>query len=296
MSGAPSSAGAALASLLVVAAGGCGEPLTEPPPPDIEGFRADFLGEPFLDGDFDPMLFHRRHFADGEYRVIVQNGRRGERRLYRTDAFESFTLLEADWLPSEPVGGPHSFQDHVMLSDGTFVLYQNDGEGGTAVWTGPSLHRVRERLTVAYEDDGGAFYDRERDRIHLYTEARESQRRSSSDRLRHYAMPGDRPLSVVRHGGVLDGLSRSTGDVDVIRVGDHYFMFIDRGGSHPEYGVAVAWSADLHRWWILQSSLTAEVHGGDMVVVRHADHWHGMTEYSGPDHRGIGHWRIRAVR
>lgn len=296
MSGAPLSAGAAVAALLAVAAGGCGESLTEPPAPDIRGFRAELLGEPFLDSDFDPMLFHRRHFADGEYRVIVQNGTRDERRLYRTPNFQEFTLDNGDWLPEEEVGGHHSFQDHVVLSDGTFALYQNDGEGGTAVWTGPSLDRVQERLTVAYEDDGGAFYDRERDRIHLYTEAREEQRRSSSDRLQHYAMPGDRPLSVVRHGTALDGLTWSTGDVDLIRVDDHYFMFMDRGGSHPEYGVAVAWSADLHRWRILQSDVTPGVYGGDMVVARHGDHWHGMTEYSGPDHRGIGHWRIRAVR
>lgn len=255
-------------------------------------FSTEFVGMPFDNGWFDPMTFHRRHFDDGRYRVLVEDPDTDEHRLYSTESFDSLTLENDDLYPSLDSGGGTSFQDNVVLPDGTFVLYRSLDDTGTTVFAGSSLSNVSKVGTVVSGfADCGVYYESGTDTIHVYTESDDKPSQPTSDILRHYTTPADDLTNETRESDALDltDYQWSTGDPEVIEWGGTYYMFTDNTKNHPNYHIALCASDDLYNWSVVSENISPHRKGGDMSVTRVGNRLAGITEYSG-SLTGIGQW------
>lgn len=264
-------------------------------------FAATFLSEPFS-SSYDPSIFSGEHFADGQHRVMVMDLGADVKRLYKTADFETFTLIDGDWMSSVPQGGTNTFQGHVVLPDGTFVLYQNDGsETATAVWTGDSddidnATITRQGRVLDGGGDCGVYYDPDADLVHIFTEDPDSPFGSvSSSKLLHWTTPGDSLLSATQLADAVNtGGTWGTGDPCIIKQYGRYWMFTDYTTSHPAYWIALYTSTDLTTWTLVDDKFTEStgVRGGDFDIVAHGDHLIAMSEYTDANQFGVGVWRL----
>lgn len=266
-------------------------------------FSPVYLREPFPLG-YDPVIFPGGQFGDGQHRVLVMFSGAGKRTLYKTSDFSTFTTVLDDWVSSEPSDGANTFQDAVVLDDGTFVLYQNDGsEGTTAVWTGTAADIdagtiTRQGRVLSSGGDCGAFYESPTDLIHIYTEDPTNPFGSvSSDRLLHFTTPADDLLNATQRADAINtGGTWGTGDPDIIEYGGQFWLFTDYTEGHPTYWVALYRSDDLDTWELIDSKFTEVdgTRGGDFDVIDVGDHLIAMSEYtgSGGGDIGVGVWQL----
>ncbi|WP_425399656.1 LamG-like jellyroll fold domain-containing protein [Aeoliella sp.] len=258
-------------------------------------FNLTFVNEPFGSNTFDPLIFDKIHFGDNEYRCLILHNNDQTFKLYRTADFSTFTLLDADWHSEIEVSGETTFQDHFVRSDGTFVLYQNDGDDTTtAVWTGPDLENItRLGQVLNNEGDCGVYYDAETETVHIYTEDADNPFGSvSASVLSHWTTPAFDLLNATQQANAVDLGDRGTGDPDVIKLGDKYFLFCDNTDAHPNYNVACYQSDDLTNWTKNRLRILP-IKGGDLDLVKTSDtQWIGMTEYSDSDESGVGLFTI----
>lgn len=271
-------------------------------------FRSEYMGQPFSGGNGNPCILHRSLFDDGQYRVLVHNygNTNGDdtKDLYKTSDFESFALISDDWLSSEPV--LDNFQDHVVLSDGTIVLAQNDNDQNTITfWTaadGAAFEsgNLTEVATPISEPDCGMVYERSTGTIHVYTEDTDNVVGVGSDKLSHFEVDENDLTTATQVADAIDvtNVPWHTGDPDLIRLGDYYYMFTDQTASHPDYRIAVYRSTDLDNWTLIQEAVLNRP-GGDLVVTRRDGVLEGFTEYDGDtglDGDGlvsnVGQWRL----
>lgn len=268
--------------------------MTRPP------FDPTFLSEPFTLG-YDPVLFHGDNFADGQHRVVIMVPSQSKRVLYKTADFDTFTVVLDDWVPSEPSAGADTFQDAVVLGDGTFALYQNDGtEGTTAVWTGTAADIDAGTITkqgqvLSTEGDCGAFYEASTDTVHIYSEDADTPFGSvSSTKLSHWTTPADDLTNATQQDDAIDtGGSWGTGDPDVFEAFGCYWMLTDYTTSHPTYWVALYRSDDLYTWELVAERFTEHTgtNAGDFDVLDLGDYLIAMCEYTGGN-AGAGVWRL----
>ena len=261
------------------------------------GFETRFTGIPVSEADdgFDPLVFHKHHFSDGQYRVIFKNDPFGidETQLWKTPDFSSWTKVA-----NSIAGDADQFEDHIVLSDGTFVLYQSPNQnGGTSVWTGEELTNLTKQGTPIPEPDGGVFYDEATGTIHIYTEDQDNTTGAGSDKLSHWTTPDDDLLDATKQRDALDltGKSWHTGDPDIIEISGVYYMFTDNTTNHPNYRIAVFRSTNLYDWTLVQNSINPQRSGGDMTVTRYDGSFVGFTEYDNyTDDRdfGVGQWEV----
>lgn len=262
-------------------------------------FTPAFVSEPWPTG-YDPLVFHGDNFADGQHRVLFMVVS-SHKELHKTADFETFTLVNSDWLPSIGNTGQTTFQDHVVLGDGTFALYQNDAiDSRTAVWTGDAddidagtVTRLGRVLTT--EGDCGTFYDATTDTVHIYSEDVDSPFGSvSSSKLSHYTTPGDDLLNATQQDDAIDtGGTWGTGDPAIVEAFGSYWMFCDYTLEHPAYWVALYRSDDLYSWELVTEKLTEStgVRAGDFDVIRDGDRFIALSEYTGGN-AGIGVWEL----
>jgi len=265
--------------------------------PRDSGFETRFTGIPVPDADdgFDPLVFHKRHFSDGQYRVIFKNDPFGidETQLWKTPDFSNWTKVS-----NSIAGDADQFEDHIVLPNGTFVLYQSPTQnGGTSVWTGQELTNLTKQGTPIPEPDGGVFYDETTGTIHIYTEDQDNTTGAGSDKLSHWTTPDDDLLDATKQRDALDltGKSWHTGDPDIIEVSGVYYMFTDNTTNHPNYRIAVLRSTNLYDWTLIQNSINPQRSGGDMTVTRYDGSFVGFTEYDNyADDRnfGVGQWEV----
>jgi hypothetical protein len=259
-------------------------------------FSTEFVTDLFSDGYTDPLIFHREHFVDGDYRVIVHNTNTGEIELHTTTEFNSFTQESSD-LGYFSAGGGTNFQDHVVLDDGTFVLYDSLSDTDTRVWTGSDLTSLTNQGTVITgESDAGVYLDRPNDTIHIYTEDTDNivSGEPTSNALSHYTTTTTNLTSATQQSNAVDVTAKDwhTGDPDIIQVGEYYYMFLDNSTTHPAYNIALARSPDLDNWVVIADNITPQKLGGDMVVVRRGGIFEALVEFSGGGNSPIGHWRL----
>lgn len=257
-------------------------------------FSAQFRGEVWTGDEKDPVVFHRSYFPDNEYRVIIIRPNTNETPLYRTPDFSSWTEITADLLPTEPSGGGSNFQDQVRLPNGIWVLYRSVNDDYTDIYTSPDLRTLTRQGTVLPDTaDAGAVLDQATDTIHIYTEAATGTGPTSSI-LEHHTTSTDDLLTSTQHSNAIDVSNRSwsTGDPDFVQVGGTYYMFHDRTApEHTNYYIAVSRSDDLYNWTMLTDQLTT-VYGGDMAATRRNGTLEALTEFSGADTQGVGHWTL----
>jgi hypothetical protein len=248
-------------------------------------FATQYQGEPTdLSGQIgDPIIFHKSHYSDDEYRVITHDS--STTPLWRTPDFASFTQISSDIL------GDHDTSDGFLRDDGTYVIYCGGG-GGTEVFSGSDLTSLSPLGTfLSGKNDAGVFYDSDADTVHIYTEDSGSP---STNVIYHHTTPASSLLSATQQSDAIDTSNRDwkTGDPDLIELGGYYYMFIDRSKIHPQYRIALFRSPNLHDWELVDANITAGVNGGDMVVTRNGPRLEGLTEFAGPDTSAIGHWRL----
>lgn len=263
-------------------------------------FVPSFLSEPFVNA-YDPLVFHADHFADGQYRVLTMVPSTAF-TLRKTADFTTFTTVAADWHPAITKDGDNTFQDHVVLTDGTIVLYQNDGtEEATAVWTGTAADldagtMTRQGQVLATEGDCGTYYDTDTDTVHIFTQdADNPYGAASSSVISHWTTPGDDLLNATQQANAVDtGGLWGTGDPCVFEMFGCYWMFCDYTVSHPTYWVALARSDDLTTWEIIDPRFTADtgIRGADFDVVDTGDHLIALSEFTGADILGVGVWQL----
>lgn len=257
-------------------------------------FETEYVGSLFGSDYYDPLVVHHTHFTDNQYRVIAQNVSTNDHELHKTpDPTDksAYTLIESDILPNRQTGGGYSLQDHVVLPDGRFALYESidDANGiGTAVWTGESLTDLTNHGRVLDWPDCGAFLDHD-GTIHIYPEGSQLAGEPSSDILRHYTTPWTDLTTATRQADAIDVSAENwhTGDPDIIQVGGYYYMFMDRTVSHPTYQIAVARSTNLTDWTLVNDAITL-TKGGDIAITQMGGRLVGLTEFDGSDEAGIG--------
>lgn len=258
------------------------------------------LGQPFV-GD-NPCMFHADHFDDGQHRLLIQV-QNDHRELYKTADFVTWTTIDLDWMPDQEVQlGARTFQDSVVLPDNTILLYQNDNtEGRTAVWTGTPADLDAGTMTkvgriVMTGGDAGAFHDPVTDLIHIYVEDQDSPFGSaSSSKIRHWTTPVDDLLNATNEGIAADtGGSWGTGDPDIVKIGDTYYMFSDYTVSHPTYWVALWSSKDLYNWRLETPTLTqpAGFRGADFDAIDVGGRLIATSEYDNDENNRLGLWEI----
>jgi hypothetical protein len=260
-------------------------------PSDRITFSPQYQGSIF--SGTDPIIIHHSHFDDDEYRFVISDG---GWVLRKTPNFESgsYTTIDTDIRPTTDTG---DLQDHIVLPDGTFVVY--DGRGSpseTYAYTGQSLTNLstKGRVIDGYTDCG-AFYNEDDGTIHLYTEG-DSTTVASSPIVRHYTTPDDDLLTSTRQADALDLSSKNwkTGDAGVLQLGEYYYMFLDHHypSSGSNYRIALARSPDLFEWTVVSENFTGRVAGGDMRAAKAKDGitYHALTEFS--QGGGVGLWRL----
>lgn len=262
-----------------------------------EGFDATFARVPFSEASdgFDPVIVHKRHFEDDQYRLIFKDDPFGDDKteLWKTPDF-------SDWkkVSGSIAGDADQFEDHIVLSDGTFVLYQSPTQdGGTSIWTGKDLANIKRRGTVVPEPDGGVYYDREAGVVHIYTEDQDNTSGAGSDKLSHWTTPEGDLLEATQQEDAIDLTGRPwhTGDPDIIEISGTYYMLTDRTTDHPNYRIAVFRSDDLSKWTLLQGNINPDRSTGDMNLVRYDGAFVGFGEYDNyaeDQDPGIGQWDV----
>ena len=281
-----------------VADGPSGDRHTPPPATDCNlGFDTSFTSIPVSDASdgFDPLVFHKRHFNDDEYRVIFKNDPFGidETQLWKTPDFSSWTKVA-----NSIAGDADMFADHIVLPDGTFVLYQSSGQAGnTSVWTGKDLTNLTKQGAPIPEPDGGVFYDEADETVHIYTEDSDNTTGLGSDKLSHWTTPDDDLLNATKQPDAVDVTDRPwhTGDPDIIEISGTYYMFTDNTTNHPYYRIAVLRSQNLYDWTLVQKNINPQRSGGDMVVTRYDGSFVGFTEYDNyaqDQNFGVGQWEV----
>lgn len=263
-------------------------------------FTTTFNGIPVAEASdgFDPMVFHKRHFSDGQYRMIFKNDPFGidETQLWKTSDFSTYTKVS-----NSIAGNSDQFEDHIVLPDGTFVLYQSPTQdGGTSVWTGTSLTNLTKLGTPIPEPDGGVFYDEANETIHIYTEDQDHTTGPGSDKLSHWTTPDDDLLNATQQRDAIDltSVPWHTGDPDIIQMSGTYYMFTDQAINHPYYRIAVFRSDNLQDWTLFQKNINPQRSGGDMVVTRYNGSFVGFTEYDNyaeDQDFGVGQWQVSFV-
>ncbi len=261
------------------------------------GFEMTFAGIPVPEASdgFDPLVFHKRHFDDDQYRVLFKNDPFGvdETQLWKTADFSSWTQVSASI-----AGDADQFEDHIVLPDGTFVLYQSPTpDGGTSVWTGTELTDLTKQGTPIPEPDGGVFYDRDTGTIHIYTEDQDHTTGPGADKLSHWTTPDDDLLDATKRRDAVDVREKPwhTGDPDIIEIEGTYYMFTDNTTNHPNYRIATLRSDNLYDWSIIQENSTPQRSGGDLTVTRHDGAFVGFTEYDNyadDGTPGVGRWEV----
>lgn len=262
-----------------------------------------FRDEPFGAKAYtDPCIFHADNFGDGMYRLLIMLGTGGgHRELHKTADFTTWEAVDLDWLPDVPANGYNTFQDHVVLADGTLALYQNDNANAkTAVWTchpddldDGGITRVGQ--VTDRGGDCGTYYDPDTDLVHIYTEHPDYPSGGvSSKRLAHFTTPGDDLLSATQHDDAVITPGWGTGDPCVIKHDDTYYMFTDHAQPHPTYWVALYESTDLYAWQLVDPEWSARsgVRGGDFDLTRYRDHFVAFSEFTGFNTSGVGRWDI----
>lgn len=267
-------------------------------------FVPNYLSEPWPNA-YDPVIFPGEHFDDGLHRVLVMVNTEGVKKIYKTSDFDTFTLVNGDWMSSVPNNGSNTFQAAVWRGE-TCLLYQNDAsESATALWTGTASDidsgTITKQGRVITEGDCGAFYDADTDTVHLFTEDGDTPFGSvSSTKLSHWTTPGDDLLNATQQADAIDtGGSWGTGDPHVIEAFGCYWMFTDYTTQHPTYWIALYRSDDLTTWELIDATFTSEdgTRGGDFDVIDVGDHLFALSEYtgSGGGDIGVGVWRLDKV-
>lgn len=257
---------------------------------------AEFVDEPFP-GGFDPLVFHRSQFADDRYRILVLYPNEDEHTLWSTREFETFTEEATGLYPTVAAERGSTFNHGTVLLDGRFAVYTADADTDTSVWVGDSLTDLEELGTVLRgHSDPGVYLDRD-GTVHIYTEGDGDKTGPTSNTLKHFTTPADDLLRPEEQSIALDLSDRdwSTGDPEIFRIGETYYMLHDRTQGHPSYYIALSKSSDLFEWTVVDDKLT-DLKGGDMEVARRDGIFHGFTEYSGDDEWGVGHWTLTTTR
>lgn len=258
-------------------------------------FSGERVGRPFGDTNHgNPELIHAKHFDDGEYRILV-NQTQDNHELWRTADFENYTQISADILTATGL----QFCDSVVLADGTFVVYLTD-DTNMVVYSGSDLQNLSSVGTAVPEPDGGSYLEHVEsgtDIVHLYTEDVDTPSGSvSSEKISHWTTPANDLTNATQQTDAIDTTDRDwkTGDPDIIKLGEWYYMFFDNTIGHPDYNIALASSRDLYNWTIIKSNITPQAAGGDLTVVKRGGHLEAMTEYDLNDAAGtiVGHWRL----
>lgn len=264
-----------------------------------------FEDEPFDGGYSDPCVMHGNLFADGQHRLLV-NVMGSHREMYKTADFETYTLVNPDWVGDMPVSGNRTFQDYVVREDGTFLFYQNDGHYGggeqsTSVWAGTAADVDAGTITrlgrVVDEGDCGAFYDAANGLVHIYTENPDTPYGTvSSTQLNHWTTPIDDLLNPTYVGVAVDMGDAGTGDPDIFEYGGWFWLVCDYTVGHPQYWMSLYRSTDLTNWEQMAEkwSEPTGVRGGDFDAIVVDGEIVGFTEYTGPNILGIGRWSARA--
>jgi len=253
-------------------------------------FVAEFVDEPFGADTFDPEIVHRRHYDDGLYRVIIGESGTNETRLYTTSDFDTFSLVQSDILGG--VSGSGQVAGIEVLSDGTRALFSST-DSATDVYSGPDLQNLSLIGRAVPEPDGGSFYDEANGIIHYYPEDADTVSGVSSQKISHWTIPEDDLTNPTQQSDAIDvtGESWKTGDPHIWKMGDWYYMSMDRTSNHPNYYIALATSRDLYNWTINDQNITADNLGGDLTLTRKNGYFEALTEYSNGANT-IGHWRL----
>lgn len=264
-------------------------------------FTLTFTGELFSGGSYnDPCILDGAHFGDGQHRLIVLKPN-DHLELHKTADFETYTAVDEDWMPDVLPTGLWTFQDHVVLADGTFVLYQNDGSNtATAVWTGTGADIdagtiTRQGRVLSEGGDCGVFYEADAGLIHIFPEDPDSPVGTvSASKLTHWTTPDDDLLNATQRADAIETSGWGTGDADFFESDGRYWMWCDYTEDHPTYWVALYRSADLDNWTLIDETFSESTgtRGGDFDTIADGDRFVIFSEYTGANESGVGQWDL----
>ena len=178
---------------------------------------------------------------------------------------------------------------------GKYYIFSSEKDKSTGLYIGDSLTSLVRWGQVLDQSDSGGFFDPETETWHIFYEKNETDGSPSSWKLGHMSSP-DGKNNWIDKGTAIDlddaGKDWHTGDPDIIKIDDTYFMFIDHTdpdkGHHPYYKISVYKSLDLYKWE--DQGLVTEHFGGDACVrfIPEKNKFYMWTEYWTPPSEGVG--------
>jgi len=254
-----------------------------------------FIENNVVAGEFDPSIYHKDHFDDDLYRVTVTNADNDGTDLYTTEDFQSFSLVKEYIF--ERSGEVNRIDDHAILPNGDFVIYEATDNSVSNVWTsdGADLTTLDKEGQIASSPlDAGIIVGPD-GLVHSFSEGDANGPHGTSYQLEHRTTPVDDLTNTTSPETVLDTSDRGwgLGDADVIQLGGTYYMAIDHlpDVADTPYRVAIAQSDDLYNWTITNDKITP-INGGDPTLTKKGGKLICLTEQSGGGQSGIAKWEV----
>jgi len=253
---------------LIVYETGTSLPNSSPPPPPqgLEKWENKFIaGQGILRNYNDPVLVIEPD-KPYPYKLIVFEGL-GVWGLYRAKN------IEGPWerYYQISVNGHETPQWCRKSKDGKYYVYTSVRDSYTCLYIGDSLETLKPWGKVLDYSDSGGFYDPDTDTWHLFAEVDPAEGDPCGWAIGHWTSK-DGKTGWVYHGKAIDlraeGKDWHTGDPDIIKINDVYYMFIDHTDPnmdhHPYYYIHVYYSKDLFNWKEIGQVTTR--YGGDACV------------------------------
>jgi len=156
---------------------------------------------------------------------------------------------------------------------GYWYIYTSYQDSYTRLYIGnPELTNVTLWGQIfANESDGGGFYDPDSGIWHFFPESKSIAGEPCGWAIGHITSPNGK-TNWTWHPDIIDiqalGYNWHTGDCDVIKVDDTYYMFVDHtdpdNGNHPYYWIHCFKSTNLYNWTEVGQVTT--YYGGDACV------------------------------
>ncbi len=250
------------------------------------------------DGRTDPVLFID-YSQEYLYELVVATGNEGGNVLKyyhcKEDCGERNNWILVDGnIGDSPSGTAYNWGRKV---GDTYYLFKTVSDTWTDVYTGTNLSTLTNRTRLE-ETDCGGFYDADTTLWHMYCEDTGVGAQPTAWSLNHLTAYNATDANNWTEVGIAfnaTDLGWHTGDPDLMRIGDKYYMFVDKSDTHPTYEIAML-TGDTPDSFEFQRVVTT-VNGGDLCIrwFPTENRFIGFTEYTGAGKDVLGIWNATRI-
>jgi len=250
----------------------------------------------------DPLVF-RTPSQSYEYWLYTQNPNGNNyQSLYKSNDYDndlSNWILENSDVTTVTDGSGTNFQTGYLHDNGDAIILQTVNDSWTRVYKVNNYNFANpENLGELCDNydlkDTGIYY--EDNTWYVYAEGPSAGGDPTSNYIYLYENADSGVRGTYENmGTVLDvsGESWDTGDPEVKKISDNYYMFSDYCVGHPSYYLTLSKSGSPTGTFTLQSpKQKTSVKGGDAEPENTEDGWKTYTEFTGDDEAGIGLFNI----